>query len=74
MDYISLITQVGFPIACCTVLFIQNNEMQKTLSQLSTTLALLADRLLDIEAKMKYHSDLFGKGRIENGQENTSKE
>lgn len=52
MDYIELISQVGFPIACCVILFIQNNSMQKTLSELTTTLSLMNERLEDIEEKV----------------------
>lgn len=36
---IQLISNVGFPIACCCVLFYLNNKLTTTLSDLKTTLA-----------------------------------
>lgn len=32
------ISTVGFPIVCCGVLFYQNNNMNKTISSLTSTL------------------------------------
>lgn len=34
----NLIGSLGFPIACCVVMFIQNGKLQKTLSELTLTL------------------------------------
>lgn len=49
---LDIITTVGFPIACCIILFIQNNKMSETLNKLSETLSLMNDRILDIERKL----------------------
>lgn len=41
MDFNTLmqaVSTVGFPIACCAVLFIQNNKLTETISDLKTTL------------------------------------
>ena len=38
MDFeniITLISNLGFPIACCVVLFIQNNKLTNTLNEIS---------------------------------------
>lgn len=34
----TLIGSVGFPMACCIVMFMQNSKLQKTLSDLTITL------------------------------------
>ena len=34
----TLIGSLGFPIACCCVMFVQNSKLQKTLSELTVTL------------------------------------
>lgn len=47
-----LVSNLGFPIACCVVLFIQNNNFSKALNELSTTLKLMNERLEDIEQKV----------------------
>ena len=47
-----LITGIGFPAACCVVLFIQNSKFQKTLTDISVTMAQITDRLTDIENKI----------------------
>lgn len=44
-----LINTVGFPVACCCVLFWQNSKLSETLSELSTTLKGIEDRLACIE-------------------------
>lgn len=48
-----LISNFGFPIFCCCVLFYQNNSLQKTLNKLSETLSIMSDRLQDIEDNTK---------------------
>lgn len=45
----NLIGTVGFPITCVIVLFIQNNKFSELLSNLSTTLALMNERIEKIE-------------------------
>ena len=61
MDFeniITLISNLGFPIACCVVLFIQNNKLTNTLNEISRTMGIMSERLDDIEAKMnKRRSD-----------------
>lgn len=49
----TLIGSVGFPIAACVVLFIQNGKLQETLSAISTTMQSLAEKIADIERKME---------------------
>ena len=42
MDYNMLmqaVSTVGFPIVCCGVLFIQNNKLNETISDLKVTMA-----------------------------------
>lgn len=45
---VTLISQVGFPIACCVYLFTQQNKLIGTLGEISTTLALMNQRIEDI--------------------------
>ena len=40
-----LVGSLGFPIACCIVLFLQNSNMQKTLTDLQKTLVEISTRL-----------------------------
>lgn len=49
---ITLISNMGFPIACCVVLFIQQNKLTGTLNEISRTLSVMSDRIDDIEGKM----------------------
>lgn len=51
-EIVSLISNVGFPIACCVVLFLQQNKLSATLSELSTTLNGINQRLDNIENKI----------------------
>lgn len=46
---IQLISNVGFPIACCIILFMQQNKLTTTLHEISGTMALISARLDDIE-------------------------
>lgn len=48
-----LIGSVGFPIAACCVMFVQNNKLQQTLSELSKTLSTMNERISDIENHIK---------------------
>ena len=64
MDFeniITLISNLGFPIACCVVLFIQNNKLTNTLNEISRTMGIMSERLDDIEAKLN-------KRRADNGK------
>lgn len=62
---IQLISNVGFPIACCIVLFMQQNKLTVTLHDISNTMSLMSARLDDIEDAMR-------KG-AENGKEKETK-
>lgn len=48
----TLISTVGFPIACCCVMFYQNSQLQKTLAELTITLEKMNDRIGNIEEKV----------------------
>lgn len=50
---IQLISNVGFPIACCIVLFMQQNKLTVTLHDISNTMSLMSARLDDIEDAMR---------------------
>lgn len=51
-----LIGSLGFPIACCVVMFYQNGKMQETLNELVKTLTSMNERISNIE------DDIKGKG------------
>ena len=36
--FVQAVSTVGFPIACCVVLFIQNNKLTETINDLKSTL------------------------------------
>lgn len=44
-----LITTVGFPIACCIVMFKQNSSLQETLKEISNTLTSMNERISQLE-------------------------
>lgn len=48
-----LVTKVGFPIACCCVLFTQNNKLQDTLKDISVTMQKMADEISDLDKRNK---------------------
>ena len=48
----TLISTVGFPITCCCVMFYQNSQLQKTLSELTVTLEKMNGRIGNIEDKV----------------------
>lgn len=50
---IQLISNVGFPIACCIFLFKQQTKLTDTLGDISTTMQLMFARLDDIEDAMR---------------------
>ena len=50
---IQLISNVGFPIACCIFLFSQQTKLTNTLHDISTTMQLMSSRLDDIEDAMR---------------------
>ena len=48
-----LISNLGFPIVACIFMFKQNTNLQKSLSELSTTLKAIDTRIDSIENKIK---------------------
>lgn len=48
---IQAISTVGFPIAACCVMFMQNNKLQDTLKNISVTMQKMADAIDDLEKK-----------------------
>jgi hypothetical protein len=50
---IQAISTVGFPIAACCVMFMQNNKLQDTLKDISVTMQKMADAIDDMETKGK---------------------
>lgn len=56
-NLVSIISSVGFPIFACIIMFKQNNDLQKTLNDISVTMALLTERIKDVENKMKEGDD-----------------
>ena len=48
----NLISNVGFPIACCIVMFINNSKFTETLTNLNVTLKELSTRIENIEDKL----------------------
>lgn len=46
-----IISNVGFPIACCVVLFINNSKFTEALNKLNVTLTEITSRLENIEGK-----------------------
>lgn len=55
---VSIISSVGFPIFACIVMFKQNEELQKTLSDISSTMTLLTERLKDVENKLNINEEV----------------
>lgn len=49
----TLVGSLGFPIVACCVMFKQNSELQKTLTDLTSTLSTMNTRLDDIEQKLE---------------------
>lgn len=52
-DITTLISNVGFPIACCCAMFYQNSKLQTTLQDLTVTLQKIDDRLGALESAVK---------------------
>lgn len=55
---VSIISSVGFPIFACIVMFRQNEELQKTLSDISNTMTLLTERIKDVENKLNIDEEV----------------
>ena len=54
---IQLISNAGFPIACCIFLFSQQTKLTNTLHDISTTLQLMSTRLDDIEDALRKENE-----------------
>ena len=52
-ELINLITNVGFPICCCVVLFNNNSKFTETLNSLNVTLKEISTRIENLEDKME---------------------
>ena len=52
-EVINLITNVGFPIACCVVLFYNNSKFTEALNNLNVTLKEISTRIENLEDKME---------------------
>lgn len=58
---LTLISNVGFPIACCVVLFHQQNKLTETLHDISSTLSVMSARLDDMENTLNKGGKTNGK-------------
>lgn len=45
-----IVSTVGFPIAACCVMFMQNNKLQDTLKEIAVTMQKMADSIDDLES------------------------
>ena len=52
-EIINLITNVGFPIVCCIVLFYNNSKFTEALINLNVTLKEISTRIENLEDKME---------------------
>ena len=50
-EILTMVSNVGFPIACCIVMFLQNGKLQNTLAEISTTMQVMSDRINNLENK-----------------------
>lgn len=49
----TLISNVGFPIGCCVILFINNTKFTEVLNKINISLTELCDRLERVEDDIK---------------------
>lgn len=52
-EIITIISTVGFPIFACCVMFWQNSNLQKTLSDIQITMQKMADNITALDDKME---------------------
>lgn len=50
-EIVSLISNVGFPIACCIALYIQNNKMVSTLGEINATLKVMQNEITELKGR-----------------------
>lgn len=65
-DYINLISNVGFPIACCIFLFVQQGKLTKTFNDLSNTLNIMNERIDNIESHITKRKEKSNAKKEEN--------
>lgn len=51
-EIITVISTVGFPIFACCVMFWQNNNLQKTLSDIQLTMQKMADNIATLDERV----------------------
>ena len=51
-ELVNVISNVGFPIACCIVMFINNSKFSEALNNLNVTLKELSTRMENIEDRV----------------------
>ena len=51
-ELVNVISNVGFPIACCIVMFINNSKFSEALNNLNVTLKELSTRIENVEDKI----------------------
>lgn len=51
-EIVNVISNVGFPIACCVVMFNNNNKFTETLGNLNVTLKEISTRIDSLENKI----------------------
>ena len=51
-EIVNLISNVGFPIACCVVMFVNNSKFSEALNNLNVTLKELSTRMENIEDRV----------------------
>lgn len=49
----TIISNVGFPIACCVILFINNTKFTEVLNKINISLTEMCDRLERVEDDVK---------------------
>ena len=50
-EIVSMVSNVGFPIACCIVMFINNGKFTEALNNLNVTLKEISTRMDNLEDK-----------------------
>lgn len=50
-EIVNMISNVGFPIACCIVMFINNGKFTEALNNLNVTLKEISTRMDNLEDK-----------------------
>lgn len=56
-EIVQIISSVGFPIVACLFMFKQNNDLQRTLNEISQTMILMNERIKNIEDSFEEVND-----------------